>query len=78
VIVARSAGADPFFPRRIPCLIGMKDHISTTDMLSIGLSVLFPTLISIFGVLVGLILIAYILGALTGACLMHNHDSAAH
>jgi hypothetical protein len=56
----------------------MKDHISTKDMLSIGLSVLFPTLISIFGALVGLILIAYILGALTGACLMHNHDSAAH
>jgi hypothetical protein len=27
----------------------MKDHISTKDMLSIGLSVLFPTLISIFG-----------------------------
>ncbi len=56
----------------------VKHTISIKDVLTIGLSVLFPTLISIFGALVGLILVAYILGALTGAWLMHNHDSAAH
>lgn len=46
------------------------------DVLSIGLSVLFPILISIFGVFVGLILIAYVLGCLTGAWLMRTHGRA--
>lgn len=56
----------------------MKEPITTKDLLSIGLSVLFPTLITIFGALVGLILISFILGALTGAWVMRNRDSAAH
>jgi hypothetical protein len=66
-----------FFPD-VAGVIGMKHtSISLKDVLTIGLGVLFPTLISIFGALVGLILIAYILGTLTGAWVMHNHDSAA-
>jgi hypothetical protein len=56
----------------------MKEPITSRDLLSIGLSILFPTLITIFGALVGLILIAFILGALTGAWVMRKRDSAAH
>jgi hypothetical protein len=41
------------------------------------LGVLFSTLIGIFGPLVGLILVAFIAGGITGAWLMHKHNSAA-
>jgi hypothetical protein len=47
----------------------VNEHIESKDALSIGLSVLFPTLIGIFGPLVGLILIAYIHGTITGGWL---------
>lgn len=52
-------------------------HQEIKGALNIALSVLFPTLIGIFGPLVGLILVAYILGAITGGWLVHKHDSAA-
>ena len=42
------------------------DRESMKDALSIGLGVLFPILIEIFGPLVGLIRVAYIIGAITG------------
>ena len=48
------------------------------DALSIGLGVLLPTLIGIFGPLAGLILVAYILGGITGGWLVYNRDSALH
>ena len=51
----------------------MKEPITTKDLLSIGLSVLFPTLITVFGALAGLIPISFILGAPTGAWVMRNH-----
>lgn len=53
-------------------------HRNDTGVLSLGLSILFPTLIGIFGPLVGLILVAFILGAITGGWLTHKHHSAAH
>jgi hypothetical protein len=56
----------------------MTSPFEMKDLLSITLSVLFPTLIGIFGPLVGLILVAYILGAITGGWLIHKHHSAAH
>jgi hypothetical protein len=45
------------------------------DLISIVLGVLFSTLIGIFGPLVGLILAEFIAGAITGAWLMHKHES---
>jgi branched-subunit amino acid ABC-type transport system permease component len=51
--------------------------VDPKDMLSIGLSVLFSVLIGSFGPLVGLILVAYILGAITGGWLIPKHESAA-
>ena len=69
-------------PGRPPPLIfgGLRPLIlmEAKDMLSVGLSVLFTVLIGIFGPLVGLILVAYILGAITGGWLVYNHDSALH
>ena len=69
--------AGHFFFQDTARVIAVKDSISIKDMLSIGLSVLFPTLIGIFGPLVGLILVAFILGAITGGWLIRKYDSAA-
>ena len=56
---------DPVFGLSSDGLMTM-DRESTKDALSIGLGVLFPILIEIFGPLVGLIRVAYIIGAITG------------
>jgi hypothetical protein len=52
----------------------MKETSSTiNNMLAIALSILFSTLIAVFGAITGLIVAAFIVGTITGAWLMRQY-----